>query len=139
MSQWFEQAVFWHVYPLGFLGAEKSALPPGFQPVHRLQELEPWLDYLHNLGCNGLLLGPIFSSETHGYDTIDHYQIDTRLGTMSAVNSLHFKTSEPMGSRQDIETGSALIGLKLRLRMALPMATSKDTTSWSPSITEILR
>jgi cyclomaltodextrinase / maltogenic alpha-amylase / neopullulanase len=88
MSQWFEQAVFWHVYPLGFLGAGKSALVPGSQPVHRLQDLEPWLDYLQDLGCNGLLLGPVFSSETHGYDTIDHYQIDARLGTTEDFGSL---------------------------------------------------
>ena len=33
------------------------------------------------LGCNGLALGPIFASESHGYDTVDHYRIDPRLGT----------------------------------------------------------
>src|ERR1700733_14392763 len=88
MSRWFEQALFWHVYPLGFLGAEKSALPAASKLTSRLSELEPWLDYLHDLGCNGLLLGPIFSSETHGYDTIDHYQIDSRLGTAEDFGSL---------------------------------------------------
>jgi cyclomaltodextrinase / maltogenic alpha-amylase / neopullulanase len=88
MYRWFEQALFWHIYPLGFLGAEKSALLADFQAMHRLRELDPWLDYLHDLGCNGLLLGPIFSSETHGYDTIDHYQIDARLGTTEDLGAL---------------------------------------------------
>ncbi|WP_423244237.1 alpha-amylase family glycosyl hydrolase [Corynebacterium diphtheriae] len=27
------------------------------------------------------MLGPIFRSVSHGYDTIDHYEIDPRLGT----------------------------------------------------------
>ncbi|MGH3261260.1 MAG: alpha-amylase family glycosyl hydrolase, partial [Trebonia sp.] len=29
---------------------------------------------------NGLLLGPVFAAQTHGYDTVDHFKIDTRLG-----------------------------------------------------------
>jgi cyclomaltodextrinase / maltogenic alpha-amylase / neopullulanase len=47
---------------------------------HRLRQLEPWLDYATELGCTGLQLGPIFASETHGYDTVDHRRIDPRLG-----------------------------------------------------------
>jgi maltooligosyltrehalose synthase len=27
-----------------------------------------------------LLLGPIFASSSHGYDTVDYFQIDPRLG-----------------------------------------------------------
>jgi glycosidase len=42
--------------------------------------LENWLDYVVELGCSGLLLGPVFASETHGYDTVDHFRIDPRLG-----------------------------------------------------------
>ena len=33
-----------------------------------------------NLGASGLALGPVFASQTHGYDTTDHYRIDPRLG-----------------------------------------------------------
>jgi len=72
------------VYPLGFTGAEPAALPgaaTGSAGVrHRLPALGNWLDYMIELGCNGLLLGPIFAAETHGYDTIDHFRIDPRLG-----------------------------------------------------------
>lgn len=68
------------MYPLGFTGAERVAVP-SHEPVrHRLRRLEAWLDYAIELGCNGLLLGPIFASETHGYDTVDHFRIDPRLG-----------------------------------------------------------
>lgn len=78
----------WHVYPLGFTGAESSA-PPGQEPArHRLRHLESWLDYAVELGCSGLLLGPVFASETHGYDTVDHFRIDSRLGDEDDFDSL---------------------------------------------------
>ena len=68
------------MYPLGFTGAERAA-PTAQEPArHRLRHLETWLDYAVELGCNGLLLGPVFAAETHGYDTIDHFRIDARLG-----------------------------------------------------------
>ena len=79
--RWSDHAIWWHVYPLGFLGAERSALPPGEPPRHRLPALAGWLDHLLELGCNGLALGPVFASETHGYDTVDHFRVDPRLGT----------------------------------------------------------
>ena len=47
-----------------------------------------WLDDLVDLGCNGLLLGPVFASETHGYDTVDHLRIDPRLGDDTDVDAL---------------------------------------------------
>jgi glycosidase len=76
---WTEHVIWWHVYPLGFTGAERAA--GDAEPVPRLRRLEPWLDYLLDLGCNGLALGPVFASSTHGYDTVDHFRVDPRLGT----------------------------------------------------------
>ena len=53
----------------------------GARPVtHRLGQLTGWLDYAVNLGASGVALGPVFASQTHGYDTTDHYRIDPRLG-----------------------------------------------------------
>lgn len=75
---WAEHAVFWQLYPLGFVSAEPRALASGVE--RRLNRLEPWIDYCAELGCTALALGPIFASESHGYDTIDHYRIDPRLG-----------------------------------------------------------
>lgn len=72
-------SILWQVYPLGALGA--PIRPEVAEPVtHRLGGLVQWLDYARDLGCNGLLLGPIFTSTSHGYDTLDHFQIDPRLG-----------------------------------------------------------
>nr|WP_269811142.1 alpha-amylase family glycosyl hydrolase [Kineosporia rhizophila] len=47
-----------------------------------MARITPWLDYLIDLGANGLLLGPVFASQTHGYDTVDHFRIDPRLGQL---------------------------------------------------------
>jgi glycosidase len=76
------------VYPLGFTGAERAALPADEPARHRLRHLAAWLDYAVELGCNGLLLGPVFASETHGYDTTDHFRIDTRLGDEADFDAL---------------------------------------------------
>ncbi|MFD6553638.1 alpha-amylase family glycosyl hydrolase [Streptomyces sp. NPDC058398] len=78
---WSDHAIWWHVHPLSFLGAEADALPEGAPVRHRLPVLADWLDHLLGLGCNGLALGPVFAAETHGYDTTDHFRVDPRLGT----------------------------------------------------------
>ena len=78
-TSWLDGLTWWHVYPLGFSGAEReSSQVTGV--VHRLRHLINWLDYARDLGCRGLQLGPIFTSQSHGYDTIDHLHIDPRLG-----------------------------------------------------------
>jgi len=81
MPAWPEHVIWWHVYPLGFVGAPiRESVDPDAAPEHRLDRLAPWLDHVIALGLNGLLLGPVFASETHGYDTVDHFRIDPRLG-----------------------------------------------------------
>lgn len=73
-----DHAIWWQVYPLGATGAP---IRGGADAAARLPRLEAWLDYAVELGCSGLLLGPIFASTSHGYDTVDHFRIDPRLGT----------------------------------------------------------
>lgn len=85
---WVEHAVWWHVYPLGFVGApirEPDVAPPAGA---RLDRLLGWLDHAVELGANGLLLGPVFASTSHGYDTLDHLRIDPRLGDDEAFGRL---------------------------------------------------
>src|SRR5882757_5175341 len=84
---WVEHAVFWQIYPLGFTGAEAAASDRA-GVVHRLRHIKSWLDYAVELGASGLLLGPIFASSTHGYDTIDYFQIDPRLGDDADFDAL---------------------------------------------------
>lgn len=72
-------AIWWHVYPLGFVGAFPADNPPG-AGEHRLRRIVDWLDHAVELGASGIALGPVFASRTHGYDTTDHFRIDPRLG-----------------------------------------------------------
>lgn len=83
---WPETVIWWHVYPLGFVGAEADQVTDG--AVRHRMPGEPWLDYLVELGANGLALGPIFTSETHGYDTTDYFSIDPRLGDLNDFDAL---------------------------------------------------
>jgi cyclomaltodextrinase len=84
---WIQHALLWQIYPLGFVGAETAAADhPGV--VHRLGHLTSWLDYAVELGASGLVLGPIFASSTHGYDTVDYYRIDPRLGDEADFDAL---------------------------------------------------
>jgi cyclomaltodextrinase len=87
MPGWVQDAVWWHVYPLGFVGAEREAPADGVVH-HRLGRLTAWLDYVVELGANGLALGPVFAASTHGYDTVDHSRIDPRLGDDADFDAL---------------------------------------------------
>ncbi len=80
VSQLLDHAIWWQIFPLGALDAPIRNRT-GDDAASRLRNPIPWLDYVQKLGCNGLLLGPIFSSVSHGYDTLDHFSIDSRLGT----------------------------------------------------------
>lgn len=77
---WVDHAIWWQVYPLGFVGAFPTSNEPPRSQEHRLRRLVDWLDHAIALGASGIALGPIFASRTHGYDTTDHYRIDPRLG-----------------------------------------------------------
>ncbi|EYE89209.1 alpha-amylase [Fervidicella metallireducens AeB] len=47
-----------------------------------LKGIEEKLDYIQNLGVNGIWLSPIFESPSyHGYDVTDYYRIKEELGT----------------------------------------------------------
>ena len=79
VPDWVRHAIWWQVYPLGFVGAFPAGIPPAADE-HRLSRLVDWLDHAIGLGASGIALGPVFASRTHGYDTTDHYRIDPRLG-----------------------------------------------------------
>lgn len=89
MPGWVEHVLWWQVYPLGFVGAAHEPAPGGTaSPRHRLGHVVHWLDHAIELGLNGLLLGPVFESGTHGYDTRDYRRIDPRLGDDGDIDRL---------------------------------------------------
>ncbi|MDR7037498.1 cyclomaltodextrinase [Methylobacterium sp. BE186] len=87
MSAWIEHAVWWQIFPLGFVGAEPEARRET-AVTHRLTHLQAWLDYAAELGVSGIALGPIFAASTHGYDTTDPFRIDPRLGDEADFDAL---------------------------------------------------
>lgn len=89
---WYQEAVFYHIFPIAFCGA------PEFndghsEPVERLLKILDWIPHFQELGVTALYLGPIFESVSHGYDTVDYFNLDRRLGTnqtlKTVINSLH--------------------------------------------------
>lgn len=75
---WYDEAIFYHIYPLGLCGAPKQNNYDGV--THRLRELTPWIDHIAGIGCNALYIGPLFESVGHGYETTDYKKLDSRLG-----------------------------------------------------------
>lgn len=123
-----EYALWWQIYPLGACGTdmfspqsdepsdgttvdaepsdgetpdEAPSAPTSERSVDKSGKfcrLEAWLDYAIELGCSGILLGPIFESTAHGYDTTNHLRIDPRLGSLDDFD--HLMGSAPSaGSR----------------------------------------
>ena len=83
---WVATSIWWHVYPLGALGADTTGVDRTCR--RPLSALIDWLDYAVALGVNGIALGPIFQSATHGYDTLDYFTIDERLGDRADFDAL---------------------------------------------------
>ena len=67
---WYNEAIFYHIYPLGLTGAPKEN--DYGTPVHRLNTLLPWINHIKEIGCTALYIGPLFESVGHGYETTDY-------------------------------------------------------------------
>ncbi|MCQ2105531.1 MAG: alpha-amylase family glycosyl hydrolase, partial [Fibrobacter sp.] len=74
----------YHIFPLGALrntadgGNSKANI--NHAPYRNIRELSSLIPHLQSLRVDSILLGPIFKSETHGYDVTDMYHLDSRLG-----------------------------------------------------------
>lgn len=78
MDFWYNNTIFYHMYPLGMSGAPFEN--KGEVVEHRFDELRKWLPHVKELGCGAIYIGPLFESTTHGYDTRDYKMVDRRLG-----------------------------------------------------------
>jgi len=79
--------IFYHIYPLGFCGAPRQndfhcPAGPG------LRSLAGHIPHWEALGVNAVLLGPLFESTAHGYDTLDYHYVDRRLGNNEDLRNL---------------------------------------------------
>ena len=79
MNTLFSNKIFYHIYPLGYCNCPKKndfVSPRGYA----FEKLTEELDKIKSLGINALYIGPIFESTAHGYDTLDYFHVDRRLG-----------------------------------------------------------
>lgn len=76
---WYDEAIFYHIYPLGMTGAPKQNAYGAAES--RLNTLIPMIGEIKKLGCDALYIGPLFESVGHGYETTDYKKLDSRLGT----------------------------------------------------------
>lgn len=78
MCMWYEDCLFYQIYPLGFCGAPQQN--DGI-PASRLGKIAEWIPHMQKLGVGAVLLNPLFESDAHGYDTRSFEKVDCRLGT----------------------------------------------------------
>ena len=91
---WVKNTVWYQIFPERFNNADASIDPAGVLPWASkdpsydtffggdILGITEKLDYLADLGINGIYLCPIFKSpSTHKYDTEDYFEIDPQFGT----------------------------------------------------------
>ena len=75
-----DRSIIYHIYPLGFCAVEpRNSFTTN--PVNRISKIENWLPHIKSMGCDTLLLGPVWEASAHGYDTADFFHLDRRLGS----------------------------------------------------------
>lgn len=87
MKEDITKRTFYHIYPLGAAGAPARndfTCPPG----KGLKEIAKALPRLAREGYDALYIGPLFESTAHGYDTLDYWWVDRRLGTNEDLKAL---------------------------------------------------
>lgn len=84
---WAQEAVFYHIYPLGFCGAPQQN---NFEATvqNRLSSIKAWIPHLLEQNINAVYFGPVFESTSHGYDTKDYLTVDRRLGDNNDLTEL---------------------------------------------------
>src|SRR6266576_3795424 len=85
-ADWYKDAVVYHLWVASFRDSDKDG-------VGDLKGIIEGLDTLKDMGITCLWLSPFFKSSSnarnlHGYDVIDHYSADPRLGANDDAKTL---------------------------------------------------
>ncbi|MDK2808289.1 MAG: cyclomaltodextrinase / maltogenic alpha-amylase / neopullulanase [Clostridiales bacterium] len=88
---WYENAFIYHFFTFGVCNAP---FKNPYGPIqYRIYEIEKWIPHLKKLNVNAVLFSPVFESRSHGYDTTDYYQLDSRIGDnesfLHVIDTLH--------------------------------------------------
>lgn len=100
VPSWVYDSVFYQIFPDRFANGDLSNDPPNKQAWGTppdishfqggdLAGIQQKLDYLSDLGINGIYINPIFlSPSTHRYNTVDYFKIDPKLGDLQDFQNL---------------------------------------------------
>ncbi len=88
LNLWYQNAFFYHIYPLGFCGCLTTDKENPASSNPGLKKITSWIPHLKELGINAVYLGPVFESDYHGYDTRNYFQTDSRLGSNADLKEL---------------------------------------------------
>lgn len=99
--EWVRKTVWYQIFPERFANGDKTNDPNGTLPWGSadptptnffggdLKGILDHLDYLQDLGVNGLYLCPIFTATSnHKYDTVDYFGIDPAFGDKETLKEL---------------------------------------------------
>ncbi|MDA7026831.1 glycoside hydrolase family 13 protein [Bacillus sp. CLL-7-23] len=99
--EWVKSTVWYQIFPERFANGRDDLSPEGVLPWGSkdpdindffggdLQGIIDKIDYLEDLGVNGIYLNPVFSAPTnHKYDTLDYYSIDPHFGDEETFRTL---------------------------------------------------
>ena len=80
---WWQEAIIYQIYPRSFCDANNDGNGD-------LKGIISKLDYLYELGVEGIWLSPIYQSpmKDNGYDVSDYYSINPMFGTMDDFDEL---------------------------------------------------
>ena len=95
-ASWVHNAVVYEIFPFSF-GPEASGTPAN--PGRRLREITGELDYIAQMGFNAIWFMPIMHNQvmnqvSGGYNIIDFYTVDPRLGTNADFKALVARAHE---------------------------------------------
>ena len=90
---WWKHGVIYHIYPRSFMDSNGDG-------IGDIQGITSKLDYLADLGIDGIWLSPVFLSPNvdFGYDVSDYRRIDPDYGTMDDFKKL-IETAHSMSIR----------------------------------------
>ncbi len=82
-KRWYKDMVFYQIWPRSFLDGNGD----GMGDLHGVYEK---LDYIHDLGCDGIWFSPLYPSPGAdcGYDISDYMDIDPMYGGMEAFRKV---------------------------------------------------
>ena len=129
----FKDLIFYEIYPTSFMDSNGDG-------IGDLKGIETKLDYIKELGCNGIWLNPFFKSPFRdgGYDVSDFFDVDSRFGTIEDFKRL-VKTAHEKGIKViiDLVAGHASVDNPDFLKSAEPKRNDKsDLFTWNDSVWE---